>query len=216
MQSSQQTMVRPSSHQRSDLTEGAGFPNASREIARIPPNHNDPNGYYDLLNLKPWASAQEVKEAFRREAKIYHPDGSEPDEAVFRHLQQMYEVLSDPVKRQEYNSTPKGCIYLGDIERKSILDAHSLEELEAILEENVDIQPFFSYYGLVTENAFAQQWYEVILAAMHALQIKGTVQVSITNQSSTHVESGIIYVPTHIDPNYFIALRLVNRLKGNH
>ena len=58
--------------------------------------------YYNILNLNFNASADEVKRAYKQLAKIYHPDcGGE--EHLFLRIKDAYEVLSNPIKRTEYD-----------------------------------------------------------------------------------------------------------------
>jgi molecular chaperone DnaJ len=62
--------------------------------------------YYTTLEITPLASAQQIKKAFRRLALLHHPDknqGNAASAAVFREIQEAYEVLSDPKQREEYN-----------------------------------------------------------------------------------------------------------------
>jgi len=58
--------------------------------------------YYELLGISVTADTQQVKEAFRRLAKAAHPDAGGNAEA-FGQIQQAYAVLSDPVKREQYD-----------------------------------------------------------------------------------------------------------------
>lgn len=61
--------------------------------------------YYEVLVVARTASADEIKKAFRRLARQYHPDvNKEPDaEARFKELNEAHDVLSDPEKRQLYD-----------------------------------------------------------------------------------------------------------------
>ncbi len=61
--------------------------------------------YYKILGVAREASQDEVKRAYRKLARKYHPDVSkEPDaEARFKELGEAYEVLKDPEKRAAYN-----------------------------------------------------------------------------------------------------------------
>ena len=64
--------------------------------------------YYDVLGLPRSASADDIKKAFRRLARQYHPDlhtGSRKVEMEkkFKELNEAQEVLSDPDKRKKYD-----------------------------------------------------------------------------------------------------------------
>ena len=61
--------------------------------------------YYEVLGVSKDASAAEIKSAFRKLAKKYHPDVSkEPDAAEkFKEAQEAYAVLSDESKRKQYD-----------------------------------------------------------------------------------------------------------------
>lgn len=61
--------------------------------------------YYEVLGVSKTASQDEIKSAFRRLAKKYHPDVSkEPDAAEkFKEAQEAYAVLSDENKRRQYD-----------------------------------------------------------------------------------------------------------------
>ena len=61
--------------------------------------------YYEVLGVSKNADDKEIKSAFRKLAKKYHPDVSkEPDAAEkFKEAQEAYAVLSDPEKRSQYD-----------------------------------------------------------------------------------------------------------------
>ena len=62
--------------------------------------------YYETLGVNRNASAQELKTAYRRLAMKYHPDRnpSQESEEKFKQINEAYEVLSDPKKRQIYDN----------------------------------------------------------------------------------------------------------------
>jgi curved DNA-binding protein len=61
--------------------------------------------FYKILGVARDADADAIKKAYRRLARKYHPDVSKESDAEerFKELQQAYEVLSDPEKRQAYD-----------------------------------------------------------------------------------------------------------------
>ena len=58
--------------------------------------------YYEVLGIDKNASADEIKKAFRRQAVKHHPDQG-GDETKFKQLNEAYEVLSNPEKKQRYD-----------------------------------------------------------------------------------------------------------------
>ncbi len=62
--------------------------------------------YYEILGVKREASDSEIKSAYRKLARKYHPDVNKTKEAEakFKDINEAYEVLSDKQKRQRYDS----------------------------------------------------------------------------------------------------------------
>lgn len=62
--------------------------------------------YYTVLGVSREASADEIKKAFRKLARQYHPDVAKDKKAAetkFKEINEAYEVLSDPAKRRKYD-----------------------------------------------------------------------------------------------------------------
>lgn len=62
--------------------------------------------HYETLGVDRKASADEIKKAYRRLARKYHPDRNPDDESAearFKEISQAYDVLSDPDKRKDYD-----------------------------------------------------------------------------------------------------------------
>ena len=61
--------------------------------------------YYDILGIQKTASVDELKKAYRKLARQYHPDVNEDPEAEgrFKEISEAYAVLSDPQKRRQYD-----------------------------------------------------------------------------------------------------------------
>ena len=62
--------------------------------------------YYRILGVPEQADEEQIKQAYRREAKKYHPDLNPDDpaaEARFKEIVEAYETLGDSVKRKAYD-----------------------------------------------------------------------------------------------------------------
>jgi curved DNA-binding protein len=62
--------------------------------------------YYAILGIGKTATSEDIKQAFRKLARKYHPDvnpNNKQAEANFKEVNEAYEVLSDPDKRKKYD-----------------------------------------------------------------------------------------------------------------
>src|SRR5215813_415397 len=62
--------------------------------------------YYDTLGGERKASTDDIRKAYRKLARKYHPDlnpGDKSAEERFKNVQEAYDILSDPKKRQMYD-----------------------------------------------------------------------------------------------------------------
>ena len=63
--------------------------------------------YYEILGVKPKATDEEIRNAYKKLAKAFHPDKHQGDaffSEKFKSLQEAYGVLSDADKRRDYDT----------------------------------------------------------------------------------------------------------------
>ena len=111
---------------------------------------DDGNEYYTLLNVDRKASSEEIRSAYHRLCRIYHPDRYHDPEKqlsagnLFRRIQEAYNVLSDPRTRAVYDrSGRKGLETDMALIERSTLPTELLEEydkLKRLWEERTFIQ----------------------------------------------------------------------------
>ena len=66
----------------------------------------DDANYYEVLEISRYANQREIKSAFRRLARKYHPDrNSTVSDDIMKNINIAFETLSDPGKRQQYDET---------------------------------------------------------------------------------------------------------------
>lgn len=118
--------------------------------------------YYDILELQPGSSLESIKKAYRKKASKLHPDklrSESPDQkeqnlARFRQVQESYEFLSDPNKKEVYDE------YGDDIIKYGFLD-HWTKMKGSIFETKV---PSYSEASMSREMASSHPKYSNALS----------------------------------------------------
>ncbi len=97
---------RPGGRRRARATGGSGSERGRIGRASWPTSTRD---YYEVLGVKKTATQDEIKKAYRKLARKYHPDANPDDpkaEEKFKEVSSAYEVLSDAEKRKQYDAGP--------------------------------------------------------------------------------------------------------------
>ena len=118
--------------------------------------------HYQILDLEPTCTQAEIKKAFRRKAKTFHPDikPSGRNAAMMRRLITAYRVLTDPELRAEYDRTHKNLIYRDSFNYRNFLskrtdDPFSMAKLVFFdLLHGNEAEALALYDQLVTEGVF--------------------------------------------------------------
>lgn len=74
-------------------------------IAAVPEAVENDADLYDVLGVDHDATSEQIKKAYKKLANKHHPDKERGDEELFKRINQAYEVLIDPLKRQSYDIT---------------------------------------------------------------------------------------------------------------
>lgn len=82
-----------------------------------------PRDYYLVLGIASDASQTDIKDAYRRLAKTYHPDHYKGNSRPFQDIQEAYDVLSDPDRRKAHDAqmrdtrpAPRRPVFYGPLE----------------------------------------------------------------------------------------------------
>lgn len=97
---------------------------------------------YDELSIKPTATTAEIRRAYRHRAMKTHPDRDGGNAEEFKRVQLAYEVLSDPMRRAEYDRTGK------TNQNQQSLREKAIPEFQALFAQMMQ-QPNFRYANLI-------------------------------------------------------------------
>ena len=76
----------------------------------------DNKTYYQILEVEKNASFDNIKKSYRKLSFLYHPDKNPSKEEEFKKINEAYEVLSDPQRRQEYDTNIRFSYFGNDVD----------------------------------------------------------------------------------------------------
>ena len=102
--------------------------------------------YYQALGVERGASADEIRKAFRKLARKYHPDVSKEKDAEQRmkEVNEAYAVLSDPEKRKAYDELGTGARPGQDFRPPPGWETHEFSQYGGTAGEGADFSDFFA------------------------------------------------------------------------
>jgi|GEM_PF-4057338 len=153
--------------------------------------------YYDLLGVPEGASLEEIKHAYYEKCKLYHPDRHQQNPLYHlaaekqRQLNEAYEILSDAVKRKQYDD-----------------NAHSSEKINSrAREEYLIAQGFFNEGNL--DEALVALKKAVILepSFWHAIEGMGYIYLSKKNESEAKIMADkVVSIAPSIPNGYLLQI----------
>ncbi|KJP88614.1 hypothetical protein AK88_01694 [Plasmodium fragile] len=134
------------------------------------------DNFYTYLNITPNATKQEIQTAYRQAAKIYHPDKN-PDESAdssFIKLKQAYDILTDDMRRSNYNR-------FGDYKNGYLLPYEKIKLLRMLFPIVFFISICSSAYAYTDRNATLIYLMRSILATNRIVFERSNDVVDSTN-----------------------------------
>ncbi|MFI4938297.1 MAG: DnaJ C-terminal domain-containing protein [Candidatus Berkiellales bacterium] len=159
--------------------------------------------YYAVLEVDEKAPVDEIKRSYRKLARKYHPDVSKlPDaEKRFKEINEAWEVIKDPVKRQHYDRVRAGGAF-EPFSAGAAQGGFDAGQSERGFSQGEDFSDFFNALFGGMEGAFGRQAHPGGFRSFHAkgqdLQVKLKIPLSVAFKGG--IQNIQIQVPAHSPP----------------
>lgn len=137
--------------------------------------------YYKTLEIEPGASTTHIKKSWRRLIQLHHPDkqiGSAPHSIAFQEIQEAYETLTNPLKKQKYLAQR----WLHQVTREEIVYAPKTSEelyFTCIQLEN----KLASFRHTRIDEDYYRQYILLLFSAENIAKLQTEKSVPLLNQS---------------------------------
>ncbi|MBX2930371.1 MAG: DnaJ domain-containing protein [Chitinophagaceae bacterium] len=148
--------------------------------------------YYDILQIPPTCSTNEIKKAYRKLALQFHPDINDKHNNLFNNIKEAYEVLVNTETRIQYNRSFLG----GDVEEKKI-------DIDTIAKESNQLLNYTKSYDLLHIN------YDMIgkyIAQLLQPYYVAIIQYNQDTYTAKEIEKNIIAVIELLPYNQLLPL----------
>ena len=144
--------------------------------------------YYEILGVPRNATQEEIKRAYKKLIKKWHPDlnpnNREEAERRFKEIQEAYEVLSDPEKRAMYDRFG----YVGEIPQEEFRTGGRIPSLEDLMRE------FFGDFGSMFGGRFGKDIFDIFFGEESTARERKTrgedIEITLTIDMSEAIRGG--------------------------
>jgi len=113
-----------------------------------------PKNYYIILGISRNSSQEDIKSAYRRLAKEFHPDRFGKNQAPFQIIQEAYSILSNPKARKSYDLSLQPKPMVSSSVKHTPLKRYANEKIEPLIPENDN---HFSHTNAVNRTFHTQR-----------------------------------------------------------
>ncbi len=166
-----------------------------------------PKNYYIILGIPASSTQEDIRAAYKRLAKEYHPDRYPEGHTPFQNIQEAYSVLGDPSRRRDYDrrrsSRPVPAAHRA---RDNVMTGRPTSPVEPLIPENEspgyeDLRPrhAFQRYRPVFDEIFEQQFNSIEeICTEDDRDIPGAVTVALSPGQARHGGQVRIAIPVQL------------------
>jgi len=135
---------------------------------------SEPKDYYRILEIPRSASAEEVRTAFRHQARLYHPDVAQGEFISGEHFKEVleaYEVLGNRQKRSEYDSIARDAASAPGIRGRGVTSTYPSER-QANRGKNIELEVLLSLNDVLSGTTRTVSYLRGANRTRESMQVK--------------------------------------------